>query len=124
MAVKGILLPTLNMVLKTPYPLLVEQQPPISPPSDISPSPSSLSSAGPESLEDDQIESEENYIKVRANNDKAEKHGQMKPGRKDQDKQGEISLDVREEEKIEGKMEPEGRTLESSRADTGVEAPG
>ena len=54
----------------------------------------------------------------------AEKHGKMEPKRGDQNKQGEVPLDVHEDEKIENTMKPERRTLESSRAGTGTEAPG
>ena len=42
MAGKGILPPTLNIVIQTHYPLPVQNQLPVSPPSDMSPSPSPL----------------------------------------------------------------------------------
>ena len=75
MAVKGILHPTLEMILKTHYSLPVKHQPSISPSSDIPPSQSPLPSAGSKSLGNDQIEeSEYNYIKTRANDDMAWKH--------------------------------------------------
>ena len=54
----------------------------------------------------------------------AGKHGEIKPERSDQDNRGEILLDIYEEENIEGKMEPEQRTLKSSRAGGGLKAPG
>ena len=51
------------------------------------------------------------------------KSAPMEPERSDQDKRGKIPLDVHEE-KIECKMQPERRMLESSRASTGIEVPG
>ena len=64
MTAKGTLPPPLKVILKTYYPLAGEQQPPAPPPLDIPPSPLQLSSAEPESLGDDQIESEEKSFKA------------------------------------------------------------
>ena len=62
---KGILPPPLKMILKTPYPLPVHQQPPpTSPPLEIPPSPSPLPCAEPESFRNDQIEKKENYLEA------------------------------------------------------------
>ena len=79
----------------------------ILPPLGIQSSPSPLPSAEPESLWDDQIESEENFLKVRVDDHMVGKHGEIKPKRNDQDEQGEIPLDIHEMEKIEGMIEPE-----------------
>ena len=56
--------------------------------------------------------------------DLARKHGKVKPEKSDQDKRGEISLDLHTCKNIMGKMEPERRTLELLRPRTGVELPG
>ena len=67
MAAKGILTPTLKIIIKTHYPRLpAKQQSPSSSPSDIPPSPSPLLSAEPESLGDNQIESEKYSLETRA----------------------------------------------------------
>ena len=86
MTVNSISPSTLKMILKTHYPLPVKQQPLISPPLDIPPSPSPLPSAEPGSLGDDQINGKENSLKARVDNDMAGKHGKMEPDRSDGDK--------------------------------------
>ena len=81
MAAKNILLPTLKIILKAPYPLPVKKQPPIPPSSDIPPSPSPLPSTEHGSLSDDQIESEEHCLEAWAYDDMTGKHGKMEPKR-------------------------------------------
>ena len=110
MTVKGILPSTLNMIIKTRYPLPVQQQPSILPPSDIPPSPSPLPSDESEPFEDDQIESELNSPKARVDDDMTRKYSKMKPERSDQDKRGEIPLGVHEEKNVD-RIEPEQRTF-------------
>ena len=65
------------MILKTHYPLPVKNQSPILPPFDNRPSPSPLPSAEPESLEADHIETEENSLKARVDDDMTGNHGKM-----------------------------------------------
>ena len=123
MAAKGILPPSLK-VFKTHYQLPVKQQPPLPPSPDIPPSPSQLPSAEPESLGEDQIETEEKIIEARAD-DTGEKKDKMEPEKNDQDKRGEVPLlRVLRKGVIKSKMESERKVLESQRAGTGVEAPG
>ena len=72
MSVKGILPPTLKMILNIHYPLPVKPQPLILPSSDIPPSSSPLPSNNvPESLGDDQTEREKNSLQARADDDTA-----------------------------------------------------
>ena len=82
--------------------------------SDISSFSSPLPSAEPESSEDDQIEID--YLKARIDNMMGKHQG----------KRRKIPLDIHicKEERVEGKVEPEWRTLKSQRAGTVVEAPG
>ena len=126
MLLKDILPPTLKMILKTSYPLPIKQQPSISPPSDITPSSSLFASAESESLWDDQIESKDNVLKVRADDDIKGNHVQMELDRNDGNKRWEVPFvqEFGEEETHEGKRVPKRRTRESPLAGTGVGTPG
>ena len=114
------------MIIKIRYPLLIKHQPPISLLSDI-PNHSyrclvlSLSRYGTT-----RSRAKEIISKARADDKMAGKQDKMKPKRSVKDKRGEIPIDLHvcKREKTLGKIESERRTLESSRAGTGVEAPG
>ena len=101
MAAKGILPPTLGMIVQTHYPLPVQHQSPVSLPPDIPPSPPPLPSTEPESLGDDEIKSKESSLKARAVDDMMGKHSDM-----------------------ESKRTCSTLKLSLQRAGTGVEAPG
>ena len=91
MTEKGILPPTLKIILKTHCPLPVKQKPPTQPSSGIPPSSSPLPSTDPRSLGEDQIVTEEMFLGARTD-DTTGKKGRMEPERVDQYKQGEIPL--------------------------------
>ena len=123
MGEKDTLPPLYKIILMTHYPLPVEQQPPIPPSSGTLPSPSPLPKAEPESLGDDQIETEETFLEAQAS-DTTEKRGKMKSERRDQFQRGEILLlHVFGKDIMKCKIKPERRALESQRAPIGVEGP-
>ena len=76
MAVNGTLPPALRMIVKIHYPLPVKHRPPVSPSSDIPPSPLPLPSTEPESLGDDQIE-REHSLKARTDDTMTGKNGKI-----------------------------------------------
>ena len=112
MVVKGILSPTVDMILKTRNPLPVQQQPsPVSPASEIPPYPSQLSCAESESLRNEQIKSKEFALKALADDQ--------------EDERGETPLqEVFGKGMIKSTTEPGWRAFKSQRACMGVEAPG
>ena len=80
MAVKGILWPTLQIILQTHYPLVVQHQPPITSSPKIPPSPAPPPCAEPGLLGDNQVDQEVNSFKALASN-KMGQLGEIEPKR-------------------------------------------